>query len=89
MASPAGPAGAYPILRVTWTGLSRGFIWLNGHNLGRYPELSPIDSIYLPECWLKRGKNALEIFDEEGQSPDQVKIEVKPNESRIRVAVSD
>ncbi len=74
--------GSHPILRVTLTGLSRGFIWLNGHNLGRYPEKVPIKSIYLPECWLNRGKNTLAIFDEEGNTPLQTRLVVEPATSR-------
>ena len=74
--------GTHPILRVTLTGLSRGFIWLNGHNLGRYPEKVPIKSIYLPECWLNRGKNTLAIFDEEGNTPLQTRLIVEPATTR-------
>src|SRR4051794_41125802 len=74
---PPSATGPHPIYRVKWSGLSRGFIWLNGHNLGRFPELSPIDSIYLPECWLKNGNNTLQIFDEEGQSPAQTQVVIK------------
>jgi len=82
-AKPPSAVGPHPIYRIKWTGLSRGFIWLNGHNLGRYPELSPIDSIYLPECWLKNGDNTLQFFDEDGLSPGQAEIVVKADESRI------
>jgi beta-galactosidase len=62
------------VLRASPNGLSRGFMWLNGHSLGRYPERSPVDGLYLPECWLKPGRNTLVIFDEEGHTPDGVKI---------------
>lgn len=70
------------IWRVKPRGLSRGSVWLNGHNLGRYPEKIPIDGLYLPECWLKNGANTLEIFDEEGRVPSQVSIEAEPDASR-------
>ncbi len=81
-AAPPAPLGAHPILRVTLDGLARGFIWLNGHNLGRYPEKVPIKSLYLPEPWLRKGKNTLVIFDEDGSSPTQVHIEVEKASSR-------
>ena len=74
--------GTHPILRVALTNLTRGFIWLNGHNLGRYPEKVPIKSLYLPECWLNRGKNTLTVFDEEGTMPLQVRLVVEPATSR-------
>ncbi|WP_300813502.1 beta-galactosidase [uncultured Bacteroides sp.] len=32
-----------------------GFIYLNGHCLGRCWEAGPQNSYYLPECWLNRG----------------------------------
>jgi beta-galactosidase len=68
-AKAPGASGPCPIYRITTTGLTRGSVWLNGHNLGRYPEKIPIDGIYLPECWLKDGANSLVIFDEEGHVP--------------------
>jgi len=58
-----------PILRFSTKGLSRGFIWINGHNVGRYPQTIPVDGLYLPECWLKPGKNDLEVLDESGLQP--------------------
>ena len=61
--------GPTPIYRISTKGLSRGNVWLNGHNLGRYPEKINIDGLYLPECWLKDGSNSLVIFDEEGHVP--------------------
>jgi beta-galactosidase len=72
---PNPAVGLYPVCRVTYTGLSRGSVWLNGHNLGRYPEkIKGLDTIYLPECWLADAGNSLEFFDELGKSPSQVKI---------------
>jgi beta-galactosidase len=58
-----------PIYRISTTGLSRGSVFINGHNVGRYPEKIKIDGAYLPECWLKDGQNSLVIFDEEGHVP--------------------
>lgn len=39
-----------------------GFMWLNGHNIGRHWEAGPQREFYLPECWLDFGpgkKNVL------------------------------
>ncbi len=80
-APPASP-GARPILRVSLAGLGRGFVWLNGHNLGRYPEKVPVNGLYLPECWLRPGKNTLIVFDEEGRAPTQARIVVEDAASR-------
>ena len=82
-AMPPGESGPHPILRASLLGMSRGTVWLNGHNLGRYPEKSPVDGLYLPETWLLTGKNTLEVFDEEGNAPDQIKIVVEVQASRL------
>ena len=63
--------GPRPIYRLSTKGLTRGSVWLNGHNLGRYPEKIKIDGIYLPECWLKDGANEAVVFDEEGTVPPE------------------
>lgn len=80
---PPGATGIHPILRVTTDGLSRGFVWLNGHNLGRYPEKVPAPGIYLPECWLQSGANTLAFFDEEGHAPTQAKLIIEDAASRV------
>ena len=87
--TPPGETGPHPILRVATTGLSHGFVWLNGHNLGRYPEKIPVDGLYLPECWQKAGRNELMIFDEEGHSPAQVKLWVEQAASRVVVPMTE
>ena len=84
-AKAPGESGPHPIWRVTTTNLSRGFVWLNGHNLGRYPEKVPVNGIYLPECWINDGANEIIIFDEEGQMPTNVKIIVETSASRVTV----
>ncbi|HEX8463451.1 MAG TPA: beta-galactosidase [Abditibacterium sp.] len=71
-----------PILRVSLAGLGRGFVWLNGQNLGRYPEKVPVEGIYLPENWLKAGANELIVLDETGASPQQVKLLLETPASR-------
>ncbi len=82
-AAPPAASGPHPILRATFAGLSRGFFWLNGRCLGRYPEKAPIDSIYLPESLLRPGGNSLVVFDEDGNPPTQVKIIVETGASRV------
>ena len=82
-ATPPTAGGPHPILRATFAGLSRGFFWLNGHNLGRYPEKAPVESIYLPESMLVPGQNSLVVFDEDGNPPAQVKIIVETEASRV------
>lgn len=42
---------------------SKGMVWVNGHALGRYWEIGPQQTLYMPGCWLKKGKNEIIIFD--------------------------
>jgi len=79
---PPSDSGPHPILRASPVGLSRGTIWLNGHNLGRYPEKSPVDGLYMPEPYLVPGRNTLVVFDEDGRSPSQMKIVIEAAASR-------
>jgi hypothetical protein len=43
-----------------WT---KGYLWINGHLLGRYWNLGPQQRLYCPASWLRRGDNELLVFD--------------------------
>ena len=74
--------------RLATTGLSGGSVWLNGHNLGRYPEiLKGCPGIWLPNCWMKAGDNSLIIFDEQGNSPEQTSVQLEESASRHRLSL--
>ncbi len=88
IARPPGATGPVSIYRITTTGLSRGSVYLNGHNLGRYPEKLKVDGIYLPECWFKDGDNELGLFDENGNPPTDAKIVSETVAGREKIAVS-
>lgn len=38
-----------------------GFLYLNGHALGRYWQAGPQHDFYLPECWLDSGENQVTL----------------------------
>lgn len=42
----------------------KGIVFVNGHNLGRYWKVGPQQTLYLPGCWLKKGKNKILIFEQ-------------------------
>jgi beta-galactosidase len=73
---------SHAMWRVTFEGLGHGSVWVNGHNLGRYPEKVPVESLYIPECWLIKGSNSIVIYDEDGNRPDKVKIIAEKAASR-------
>lgn len=41
----------------------KGSIWVNGHNLGRYWNIGPQQTVYLPAEWLKKGENEIEVLE--------------------------
>jgi beta-galactosidase len=41
----------------------KGCIWINGHNLGRYWEVGPQQTVYVPAEWLKKGANEIVVFE--------------------------
>ena len=52
---------------------SKGLVWVNGHAMGRYWEIGPQQTLYVPGCWLKEGENEIIVFDL--ASPRSTKIE--------------
>ncbi|KAI9452867.1 putative exported beta-galactosidase [Russula earlei] len=42
----------------------KGFVFLNGHNLGKYWQIGPQQTAYVPASWLKKGQNEVIVFDE-------------------------
>jgi beta-galactosidase len=74
------------VYRFATDGLSGGSVWLNGHNLGRYPEiLKGCPGIWLPSCWMKAGGNSLVVFDEQGKSPEKTSIRPEENAGRHHI----
>ncbi len=44
----------------TW---GKGVVWVNGHCLGRYWNIGPTQTMYIPAPWLKEGTNDIKILD--------------------------
>jgi beta-galactosidase len=42
----------------------KGFVFVNGHNLGKYWNIGPQQTLYVPAVWLKKGINEVVVFDE-------------------------
>ena len=45
-------------------GWTKGVVYVNGHNLGRYWWVGPQQTLYVPGVWLKRGTNTVTVFEE-------------------------
>ncbi len=41
----------------------KGSVWVNGHHLGRYWEVGPQQTVYLPVEWLKKGQNEVVVLE--------------------------
>lgn len=44
-------------------GWGKGTVWVNGHHLGRFWEIGPQQTLYLPGAWLREGVNEVTVFD--------------------------
>lgn len=55
-------------------GFTKGFVTVNGKNLGRFWEVGPQQTLYLPGCWLKEGENEIIVFEQEGYEKPQIEI---------------
>jgi len=69
--TPVGPAFYRTTINVAQPGdcfldmhpWGKGFAWVNGHNLGRYWNIGPQQTMYVPGPWLKAGDNEIVILD--------------------------
>ena len=53
----------------TW---GKGMVWVNGHAMGRFWEIGPQQTLYMPGCWLKEGENEIIILDLKGPAETKV-----------------
>lgn len=59
----------------TW---GKGMVWVNGHAMGRFWEIGPQQTLYMPGCWLKKGENEIIVLDLKGPAAPIVKGLKKP-----------
>jgi beta-galactosidase len=52
--------------------LTKGEVWLNGRALGRFWNIGPQRTLYVPAPWLKPGRNEVVAFDLEGKSGQKI-----------------
>ena len=64
---------------------SKGMVWINGHAVGRYWEIGPQQTLYVPGCWLKEGDNEAVILDMAGPSTDETEGLEQPILDNLRV----
>ena len=50
----------------------KGMVYVNGHALGRFWNIGPQQTLYVPGCWLKKGKNEVMVLDIVGPKGEPV-----------------
>ncbi|OPA80502.1 beta-galactosidase [Paenibacillus selenitireducens] len=61
------------------TGWTKGVVFINGFNLGRYWDIGPQKALYVPGPLLKQGDNEIVIFELHGSSEAAVTFEDQPS----------
>lgn len=56
----------------------KGVVFINDTNIGRYWNVGPINTLYVPHGLLKTGKNEIVIFETEGIYSDKLKLTTNP-----------
>jgi beta-galactosidase len=44
-------------------GWGKGYVWVNGNNLGRYWRIGPQQTLFVPSLWLRKGTNRVIVLD--------------------------
>ncbi len=59
-------------------GWSKGVAWVNGRHLGRYWEIGPQRTLYVPGVWLRPGQNELVVFEQHQAQHNRVEFVDQP-----------
>lgn len=59
----------------TW---GKGMIWVNGLAIGRFWEIGPQQTLFMPGCWLKEGENEVIVLDLKGPEKASIRGLKKP-----------
>lgn len=60
-------------------GFKKGFVTVNGFNLGRYYEAGPTKTLYVPAPMLRSGKNEIIVFESDGSSTTTIEFFAEPD----------
>ena len=70
----------------TW---GKGQVWVNGHAMGRIWSIGPQQTLYVPGCWLKKGKNEVIVFDIVGPTEKVVWGQAEPELNKLQLEKSN
>ena len=66
----------------------KGQVYVNGHAIGRFWSIGPQQTLYLPGCWLKKGKNEVIVLDVVGPKKPVLKGQATPELDKLNVEKS-
>ena len=66
----------------TW---GKGQVWVNGHAMGRIWSIGPQQTLYIPGCWLKKGRNEIIILDVVGPKEPIVWGQAEPELNKLQL----
>ena len=69
----------------TW---GKGQVYVNGHALGRIWSIGPQQTLYVPGCWLKKGKNEIIVLDVVGPREAVVWGQAEPELNKLQLEKS-
>lgn len=69
----------------TW---GKGMVWVNGKAMGRFWKIGPQQTLFMPGCWLKKGKNEIIVLDLLGPEKATVSGLKKPILDMLRAEAS-
>ena len=62
----------------------KGEVYINGHALGRFWQIGPQQTLYLPGCWLRKGDNEVIVLDVLGPRETTLWGETQPILDQLR-----
>ena len=70
----------------TW---GKGQVYVNGHAMGRIWSIGPQQTLYVPGCWLKKGKNEIIVLDVVGPRKAVVWGQAEPELNKLQLEKSN
>ena len=70
----------------TW---GKGQVYVNGHAMGRIWSIGPQQTLYVPGCWLKKGKNEIIVLDVAGPKEAVVWGQAEPELNKLQLEKSN
>ncbi len=70
----------------TW---GKGQVWVNGHAMGRIWSIGPQQTLYVPGCWLRKGKNEVIVLDVVGPKETVAWGQAEPELNKLQLEKSN